>query len=267
MASRELVPHSAGAEMIYLVDGLRAIHEASEPLSPDYDFQARFEAGYLGRFTNPGPPYSVVCIDEGTEADRFATTKDKGIIHSPGSGILFLPEVASYITQFGIEAVYSHVGCGAAGLYADQRGLSKPTDDVAREGAILLSETLGCDYGGHLILTGRPLPFHPAKVVYYIDDEHVEPSREPLLPPGFEISRWAMPKDIAARDTTLAMNIAYGKHGLGSHYFSSSEKPLHLVGITTNNNAERVTRELTRIKEASKGKVPFVRTTLIRTPH
>lgn len=202
MAGKEIELHRGGDSIDHLLAGMRVVAEASEPLSPDYDFQTRYEIGYSGRPTNPGPPYSVVCIDE-----------------------------------------------------------------VAKDGARRMAASLESRYGEHLILTGRPLPFHPAKVVYYIDDERVEPSREPLLPSGFEISRWATNMNIAANDALLAMSIAYGAHGLGPHYFSSPEKPLHLVGITTNKNVGRVKEELTKIKAASKGKVPFVRTTLIRTPH
>lgn len=163
------------------------------------------------------------CIDEGTP----------GGVHMAGSGILLGVEAAAEAARAaGATTITSHEECGAAKLYATEKGLDpEKSDTLGQEFARDLAKKLGVNYC-HLPLTemARPAGLHVARVAYYDGTGNFDPSRVPELPAGFVISRRYLKPDYARRECEIAISIALGHHGFGELFTKDTPFILVVVG-------------------------------------
>ncbi|MDD5110480.1 MAG: hypothetical protein PHI63_04690 [Patescibacteria group bacterium] len=164
------------------------------------------------------------CIDEGTP----------GGVHMAGSGILLgVGAAAEAARAAGATTITSHEECGAAKLYATEKGLDpEKSDTYGQEFARDLAKELGVNYC-HLPLSemARPAGLHVARVAYYDGTGSFDPSRLPdTLPAGFVISRRYLKPDYARRECEIAITIALGHHGFGELFTKDSPFILVVVG-------------------------------------
>ncbi|TAN85213.1 MAG: hypothetical protein EPN14_01355 [Gallionella sp.] len=163
------------------------------------------------------------CIDEGTA----------GGVHMAGSGILLGVEAAAGAARAaGATTITSHEECGAAKLYAKEKGLDEEKSDTyGQEFARDLAKKLGVNYC-HLPLSemARPAGLHVARVAYYDGTGKFDPARVPELPAGFVISRRYLKPDYARRECEIAISIALGHHGFGELFTEDTPFILVVVG-------------------------------------
>ncbi len=176
--------------------------------------------------------HKLCCIDEGTPMGDF---------RSAGSGILTEGEdrkaFIEALKKSGVESVTSHEGCGAAALYKEQKGITdKTVSEVAIEGAKKLAEELGVPYSGHIEELTRPMGHHTARVVYVDGTGHFNPSKVDGIPQGFVISRKLMTPEQSALEVSIALQIAFGDHGLGNKINQS--EPLMVIVIGNSEDSE-----------------------------
>lgn len=168
---------------------------------------------------------TVRCIDEGTP----------GGLHIAGSGILLNPERASGIFKRAqADGVTSHKECGAAALAFAKL----PPEEQAKYGnaeaygvqfAQALARHAHVPYKGHLVDLERPSGLHTARIIYYDGTGRFNCNSVPGLPKGFVISRRFLPSAYAKEEVKVAIEIALGSHGFGSHI--TKEAPLVIVAI------------------------------------
>ncbi len=194
--------------------------------------------------------HSLRCIDEGTP----------GGIHMAGSGILSETGALELAKQAKIDGVYSHEGCGAAALYAKQAGLDvSKSDEIGIEWSKKLAELAGVSYKGHLVFSqmSRPGDYHTARVVYFDGSGNFDPTAIDGVPNGFVISRRFLESFYALQELQVAINIAFGHHGLGNNF--TSEDPLWVVTVGDNAlsevNLESLTKEIDGIVRTHNGRV------------
>jgi hypothetical protein len=91
-----------------------------------------------------------------------------------------------------------------------------------------LSKEANIPYAGHLSVD---LPaFHDEVVIYYSGTNSLGLQNLPGLPRGFRLSRrYYSSAEAALYETEVAVQIAFGSHGLGSRF--TSEKPLIIVAL------------------------------------
>jgi len=190
------------------------------------------------------------CIDEGTV----------GGIHLAGSGILNKSAAVEIVKQAGVTGIYSHAGCGAAGLYAQsQKGLDiSRADEYGIDWAKELAQASDLPYEGHIELSemARPPEFHIARVAYYDGTGKFDPSQIEGLPPGFVISRKFLTPDYAKQEADIATKIALGDHGFGK--IITPESPFYLVAIggeQKSTSLETLKQELDEIASQQQGRV------------
>ncbi len=183
------------------------------------------------------------CIDEGTP----------GGLHLAGTGIL-LPEqeAVRILTAMGVDGVTSHSGCGAAGMAARAQGYSGDVEQFAQQWAQQMASLTGVPYRGHIPMSDmrRPHDFHNAIAAYVDTTGSFDYAQAPELPPGFVISRGLIPPEVAAAETRVAVDIAFGGHGLGKGRFTQ-EHPFMLVHVADPRRPmPEVQRELQEIQAA-----------------
>lgn len=196
--------------------------------------------------------------------DRCLRCIDEGIVggvHIAGSGILMdEPQAVEAMRAARVEGIYSHAGCGAAALYAKQKGLdlSRP-DEYGKQWAQEVADKLGVPYMGHIEKSQmqRSPEFHHARVAYYDGTGSFDPSRAPGLPAGFVISRRFLESGYAQTEAEVAVSIATGDHGYGD--LISSDEPFYLIPVGDPEDSafsvESLSRELQQIVEKSNGRV------------
>lgn len=166
---------------------------------------------------------SLRCIDEGTP----------GGLRCAGSGILM--DESTAIEEFRraeVDGVYSHEECGAAGIYAKQRGLDpSKSDEYGIEFAKQLARKLNVPYKGHIGIAemARPSGLHTARVSYYDSTGRFDPARLKELPNGFVIDRRHHPAEYALQEMKVSINIALSPHGFGEKF--TAEAPFILMAI------------------------------------
>jgi hypothetical protein len=179
---------------------------------------------------------SLENLEEAFHADRLIRCIDEGTpdgIHSAGSGILM--DKAAAVKAFheaGATGVTSHEGCGAAKLYAVEKGLDlSKSDEYGKEWAEELAEALNLPYAGHIEANqmARPEGFHIARVVYYDGTGKFNYSAVKELPPGFIISRKFIGETEAEKEIGIAESIAMGDHGFGD--LITEDNPFLIVAI------------------------------------
>ncbi|TAK21370.1 MAG: flagellar basal body-associated FliL family protein [Chloroflexota bacterium] len=162
------------------------------------------------------------CIDEGTP----------GGLHMAGSGALY--EKAFDDLKGKITGIYTHEGCGAAKLYVESKNIkTDDPDSVADAEAKTLAEKLGVPYLGRIAAKdmSRPPQIHTARAIYYDGTGKFEPTNVPGIPQGFMISRKLISDPAYAKaEVEVAIGIAMGDHGFGSHFTGKSPLYLTLVG-------------------------------------
>jgi len=191
------------------------------------------------------------CIDEGTP----------GGIHLAGSGILMDEVKAIEASKAAkVDGVYSHAGCGAAAMFAKQKGLDMTNpDEYGRQWAKQLAERLGVPYKGHIEKSDmkRPADFHNARVAYYDGTGSFDPSRVADLPPGFVISRRHTDAANAQSEADVAVSIATGDHGFGT--LITDKEPFYLMVVgdpeDPNFSANKLQAEVDAIASNSNGRV------------
>lgn len=190
------------------------------------------------------------CIDEGTP----------GGLHLAGSGILVSKsEAVDFVKQAGVTGIYSHAGCGAAALYAKNKGLDVDrADDYGAAWAQELAQITGLPYEGHIALNdlARPAEFHIARVIYYDASGSFDPSLVEGLPPGFVISRKYLSPAYAQQEVDIAAGIVLGEHGFKE--LVSSHNPIYVVMIGDNRsglNLEALSQELMSVTKRYQGVV------------
>src|SRR3989338_199799 len=169
-------------------------------------------------------PY-LCCMDERTA---------KGTLHLGGSGILIEGADAQKAFQqrlkdAGVEGIYSHEGCGAVKLYAEQHQVDD-LEEAAKLYAQGLADQLGIEYKGHLKTSGE----HPGRAVYLDATGKLDSGSnvwQEKMPGGFTISRNLLTSEEARDAVVLAVKIALGVHGQGMKRFSEVD-PLLLVAIS-----------------------------------
>jgi len=179
----------------------------------------------------------INCMDEGTP----------GGFRVAGSMILLADqEAASFVQQSAAQGLFSHTDCGAAALAfrkkynlkSDEQIALKEIDKFAQSEAKRLARLTEIAYLGHLDKDNlkRPLGLHIASAAYYLALPYFDPSKNPILPPGFVISRKFLPKDYAQFELQLAINIALGEHGFDGLF--SQNEPFLLIIITERDSQE-----------------------------
>lgn len=184
-----------------------------------YDLHAK---GKLGEFIESLPDIKLLfqlndrhfrCIDERTP----------GGLHAAGPLILMDEAKAIRLLRTTrAEGLYSHDGCGAAGLaFANveesKRNFYVNSDNYGMFYAKELAKKAGIPYVGHL--PAHP-HFHVARMAVYDGSGNFDNSERKLkiagLPPCFVISRrWHDAAD-AKNELGIAAKIATGDHGYGS---------------------------------------------------
>jgi hypothetical protein len=179
----------------------------------------------------------INCMDEGTP----------GGFRVAGSLIL-LPEKEAqfFVRESSAEGLFSHTDCGAAALAfrrkynlkANEKVALKEIDEFAKAEAKRIAKITNIAYWGHLEKNDlqRPLGLHIASAAYYLGIPYFDPSKNPILPPGFVISRKFLPKDYAQFELQLAINIALGEHGFDGLF--SQNEPFLLIIITERDSQE-----------------------------
>lgn len=166
---------------------------------------------------------SLRCIDEGTP----------GGLHCAGSGILM--DESTAIEEFRraeVDGIYSHEECGAAGIYAKQKGLDpSKSDEYGIKFAKQLARKLNVPYKGHIGIAemARPSGLHTARVSYYDSTGRLDPARLKELPNGFVIDRCHHPVGYALQEMKVSIDIALGSHGFSKRF--TAETPFILIAI------------------------------------
>jgi len=170
---------------------------------------------------------SLRCIDEGTP----------GGLHCAGSGILMDESVAvEEFKKAGVDGIYSHEECGAAGIYAKQKGLDPAkSDEYGIDFAKRLAKKLNVPYKGHIGIAemARPSGLHVARVSYYDGTGKFDPSKAKDLPNGFVVDRNHHSKEYALQEMKVSINIALGSHGFGEKF--TTEQPFMLIAVGDEN--------------------------------
>lgn len=176
----------------------------------------------------------VCCIDEGTPEGG----------HVAGSGILMdQDELEEYYRQTKPDEITSHDGCGAAKIYDESQDIpSENPDEAGRLWAQELAEKLGIKHR-HISADEmkRPKEGHFARTVYYDLTGHFNYSAVEGLPAGFTISRKFITPHYALQEVDVALNIAFGEHGLGDKI--SEDKPFYLVVVAENEEQLDLTKQ------------------------
>ncbi|MFA7654297.1 MAG: hypothetical protein WCX97_04685 [Candidatus Magasanikbacteria bacterium] len=201
----------------------------------------------------------VVCMDEGT-AHKDMEEGDK--LALAGSGMLFpasnederLDKVADLMIACGVKTITSHGGCGAAGIaYKRDFPTASPTADDIENYAINWAKNLTERINNkqqpaeHVHIAGsemeRPMEFHNARVVYFDAVGGFNPSKEKGLPMGFVIERKFIPVEYALAELKVAVNIAFGHHGLGELF--DKDNPFIIIVLASNEeNLENLRKEV-----------------------
>jgi hypothetical protein len=194
---------------------------------------------------------SMRCIDEGTP----------GGLHCAGSGILL--SEATAIEEFkkaGVDGIYSHEECGAAGLYAKANDLDpSKSDEYGIAFAKHIAEKIGVPYKGHITIDkmARPSGLHTARVAYYDGTGNFDPSKVKSLPKGFVIDRKNHSKEYALKEIGVSISIALGSHGFGEKF--TQQEPFTLIAIgepmDVNFSVEALKKELEGLPEQNSGRV------------
>lgn len=201
---------------------------------------------------------SVSCMDEGTPY---------GMVRFAGSGILLKERKAELVTrlkEIGVDGVYSHMGCGAAKLYAKNNNLDlDKADTYGREWAESLAEELKVSYKGHIgaplaLPMKRPAEFHIARVIYYDGTGVFNPDKAQELPAGFVVSRrYHLEVNDALDEIKIAISIATGDHGFGN--LIDKAHPIRLVVISDSENSgfseEKLKGEVEEVAKSFEGKI------------
>lgn len=167
----------------------------------------------------------VCCMDEG-EAEA-------GDVRSAGPMCLLDEgEAEKNIKEHGLTGLYSHDGCGAAGLYAKNNSLpADQADEIVREKTEKLAQRLGLEHR-HIAKTEmkRPVDFHNARMIYVDGTGKFQFTESKDLPRSFVVSPAYFPMPTAMNDLAIALSIAFGSHGLGDKFTAAEPLVITVIG-------------------------------------
>lgn len=189
---------------------MKNLEKAFDPLEHEYSAES-------------GP--CACCIDGRTKLGFRAA----------GSGML-LPEdeLAEFLKIHEIKSISAHAECGAAKLYCQREGLPiENADAVAQEWAKNMAEKYGLEYVYIPLERMSPsLEFHPERVCYCDATGRFSNYGRDDLPEGFGIDCMAKKEERWKEEIEIALEIAFGHHGLGELF--TSENPFVLTAVADN---------------------------------
>ena len=186
------------------------------------------------------------CIDERTP----------GGIHAAGPVILFdKAKGIDMLKRARAEGIYSHVGCGAAGiafesLSDNMKKFYVNSDNYGMFYAKRIAKEAGIPYMGHL---GVETHFHVARMAIYDGTGCLDSSKLGAigLPPAFVISRrYHAESATAMREASIAAAIATGSHGYGS--LIKDRTPFILLAVGTKHKESSLNAMMDEAKEVAK---------------
>ncbi len=196
------------------------------------------------------------CIDERTP----------GGLHAAGPVILFdQAKGIEMLKKARAEGIYSHAGCGAAGIKFEtldekMKRFYVNSDNYGMFYAKNIAKAAGIPYKGHLDVE---TPFHVARMAVYDGSGSFDNSADKLnkagLPPTFVISRrYHSEPESAMREASIAATIATGDHGFGG-LIKADKTPFLLLVIGGRYSKEfsqsRLTEEAEEVAKGFGGKV------------
>lgn len=176
----------------------------------------------------------VCCIDGRLTQGNLAIAGSGCLYEQPSEALNFAKQTALN-NGAQIVGITSHEHCGAAGM--------KQID--AQQHSETLSQQVNIPFMGHLSVD---LPeFHDEVAAYYSGTNSLGLQHLKGLPRGFRLSRRYYPSaDAAVFEAEVAINIAFGDHGLGNRF--TPENPFIIVALGDGSDpqfsAERLAQEL-----------------------
>lgn len=196
------------------------------------------------------------CMDERTP----------GGLHAAGPVILFdESEGIEMLKKSRAEGIYSHTGCGAAGIAFEgldekMRRFYVNPDNFGKFFAKAIAKRAGIPYMGHLEVEPH---FHMARMAVYDGSGSFDNSKLKMsdlgFPPAFVISRrYHSDPATAMREASLAATIATGDHGFG-RLIRAEKSPFLLLVIGARHNKEyslsRLSDEAAEVAKPFHGRV------------
>jgi hypothetical protein len=175
------------------------------------------------------------CMDERTP----------GGIHAAGPMILLEEEKGIHMLKVSrAEGIYSHVGCGAAGIAFERisermRRFYVHPDNYGMFYAKAIAKKAGIPYMGHMAVEPN---FHVARMAIYDGTGSFDNSAHKMsaagLPPAFVISRrYHLEPANAMREASIAAAIAIGDHGYG-RLIKADKTPFLLLVVGARHNKD-----------------------------
>ncbi len=197
-------------------------------------------------YKKEGDEIIIGCIDEGMK-------EMGGRIPLAGSGLLFLTEqeLLDFIKNRKADVITTHVGCGAALIWARKKNPNisqEDADKLAMKYIQNIATKAGIQYK-HIFNEemARPKEYHNARMVFYNNVKEYYPSRITELPPAFSVERFTMfqPKN-AEKRIGLAITIAFNEHGFGEK-FTKDEPFIIVCCLNENDNFNEIQNEVNSI--------------------
>ena len=193
------------------------------------------------------------CVDDGLR-------KLGGIIPLPASGLLFLKEndLIEFIKKRKVDVITTHVGCGAALVWAREKyGLhvtQKRADELAMKYIQFIASKAKIQYRHYFREDmARSQKYHAARMVFLNNVQNrFYPSRIKELPSAFSIERFAtLNFKKAEKELELVIKIAFGEEGFGERF--TEEKPFIIVCcLNENDNFEEIKQEINGVLDKIK---------------
>ena len=192
---------------------------------------------------------------------RCINERTPGGLHAAGPVILMDEEKGlKMLEKARADGIYSHAGCGAAGLAfaklseADRRFFVN-SDNYGAFYAKAIAKKAGIPYKGHLQVEPH---FHVARMAIYDGsgcfDNSIAKLKVVGLPPAFVISRrYHSESENAMIEASIAATIATGDHGFGG-LIKADKTPFVLLVIGGRYSKEfSLSKLMTEAEEVAKG--------------
>jgi len=201
------------------------------------DFYSMHSRGTLGMYIE-GLKNLKDVFQLGDRCFRCIDERTPGGLHAAGPVILLEEDKGVRLLKTArAEGIYSHAGCGAAGIAfekADEkmRRFCVNPDNYGMFYARRIAKRAGIPYMGHLPV--EP-PFHVARMAIYDGTGSFDNSETKMralgLPPAFVISRRYHPDpEDAKKEASMAATIATGSHGFGG-LIKADKTPFMLLAV------------------------------------
>ncbi len=198
-------------------------------------------------------PDSICCMD-----GRIAP--HQSVISVAGSGILIRDDVAArehlvgFLREKKIKKVVLHEDCGAVGLYAKTKGISRErADEEALEWANELTALLGGVEPPSVLPVDTD--FHNETCVYLELTDRFSLKGVVGFPPGFRVTVPAVSMTNALAQVEVALNIAFAEYGFDNLF--TRDTPFAVAIVAENQDDLRdmwKNADLTRLVERHGGR-------------